>query len=140
MVQATDTLTLDYGYWANEWFSVGGSATWMIGHRNIFNPQTQQRVHTIREDYISIMPIARFAWFRQKNIQLYSSVGIGVGIERRELYWHGKENDVEAYCAFDFKFVGISVGRKWFGFAEVGYGSRGVINVGFGCRINNRVK
>jgi hypothetical protein len=86
------------------------------------------------------MPVARFAWYRQGIVQLYSSAGLGLGIERRERYWNGKENLWGCYCAFDFKPLGISVGRKWFGFAEVGYGSRGVINVGFGCRINSNVK
>ncbi len=134
------SINLEYGYWVNEWCSIGANATWLIGHRNIFNKYTHERVLTSREDCISIMPIARFAWYRRNNVQLYSSAGIGLGIERRVRYWHGKENLIDPYCAFDFKFLGISVGKKWFGFAEVGYGARGVINVGFGCRINNKVK
>ena len=133
-------INFEYGYWVNEWFSIGASATWLIGQRNIFNKNTHKRVAISREDCISIMPIARFAWYRHNIVQLYSSAGIGIGIERRVRHWHGKENLIEPYCAFDFKFLGISVGRKWFGFAEVGYGARGVINVGFGCRINNKVK
>ena len=133
-------INLEYGYWVNEWCSIGVSATWLIGHRNIFNQYTHERVFTSREDCISLMPIARFAWYRQGMVQLYSSAGIGIGIERRVRYWNGKENLLDPYCAFDFKFLGISVGKKWFGFAEVGYGSRGVINVGVGCRINNKVK
>lgn len=134
------TLIFDYGYWANEWFSIGFNATWLIGRCNYFDRYNQQRVFTSREDCISIMPVARFAWYRQGIVQLYSSAGLGLGIERRERYWNGKENLWDCYCAFDFKPLGISVGRKWFGFAEVGYGSRGVINVGFGCRINSNVK
>lgn len=134
------TINLEYGYWVNEWFSIGANATWLIGHRNIFNKYTHECVLTSREDCISIVPIARFAWYRRSNVQLYSSAGIGIGIERRVRHWNGKENLIEPYCAFDFKFLGISVGKKWFGFAEVGYGARGVVNVGFGCRINNKVK
>jgi hypothetical protein len=133
-------INLEYGYWVNEWFSIGANATWLIGQCNIFNKYTHERVFTSREDCISIMPIARFAWYRQGMVQLYSSAGIGIGIERRVRYWNGKENLIDPYCAFDFKFLGLSVGKKWFGFAEVGYGARGVVNVGFGCRINDKVK
>lgn len=134
------TFTLDYGYWATEWCSIGASATWIIGHRNIFDSYTHKRLLALREDHIAIMPIVRFAWYRQGIVQMYSSFGLGLGIERYVRYWDGKENIIEPYCAFDFKFLGFVVGRKWFGFAEVGYGSRGVINVGFGCRINSKVK
>ena len=133
-------LVLDYGYWVNEWFSIGANFSWIIGHRNMFQSYTQKHLLTLREDNFSVMPVARFAWYRQGIVQLYSSVGIGLGVERWVRYHYGKENMFDVYCAFDVKPFGISVGRKWFGFAEVGYGARGVINVGFGCRINNKVK
>lgn len=130
------TIVFDYGYYATEWLSVGASAAWMIGHRNIFESYTHRHLRTLREDNIAIMPIARFAWFRRNIVQLYSSVGLGLGIDRWQRDYYGIENMVDFYFACDFKFLGITIGRKWFGFAEVGVGSRGIINVGFGCRIN----
>lgn len=133
-------INLEYGYWVNEWCSIGASGTWLIGRRNAFDNITHERLFTSRENYISIMPIARFAWFRRSNMQLYSSAGLGIGIEHRVRYWNGKDHLIYPYCAFDFKFLGITVGKRWFGFAEVGYGTRGIINVGVGCRINNKVK
>ena len=132
--------TLEYGYWINEWFSVGCAATWTAGIRNIFDNKTQQLWLTLRGDYISVVPIARFAWYRKGPFQLYSNIGFGVGIERRVRYINGKENYIDAYFAYDLKPIGLAVGRKWFGFVEVGYGSRGVVNVGFGRRINTKTK
>ena len=132
--------TIDYGYWITEWCSIGGTATWTAGVRNIYNSNTQKRPLTLRKDYIAVMPIARFAWYRNGCVQLYSSFGIGLGIERYLRYWDGIESLYSAYCTFDIKPLGIAVGRKWFGFAEVGYGSRGIVNVGVGHRFNSKTK
>ena len=136
------TINLDYVYWAKEWLSVGVSATWVMGLRNLYDSQTRKRVDTQHQDFISIMPTVRFAWLRRGVVQLYSSFSLGLGVEHYLL-----NSDVGRpiyntlyYCAFDIKPVGVSVGRKWFGFAELGYGSRGVFNIGFGCRINSNMK
>ena len=130
--------TLDYGYWVNEWFSIGGAVTWTAGVRNIYDNKTQQRWLTLREDYVSVVPIARFAWLRRGCLQLYSSIGFGVGLEHSVRYIGGKNDRYDTYLAYDLKPIGIAVGHKWFGFIEAGYGSRGVINVGFGYRINSK--
>lgn len=134
------TLTFDYGYWVNEWLSIGASVTYMAGLRNLYNSSTQARELTIHDDNLSIMPIARFAWYRRSIVQLYSSAGVGLGLNLWNRYYYGREVMTEFYCAFDFKPLGISVGRKWFGFVEVGYGSRGIVNAGFGVRINNKTR
>lgn len=134
------TLTFDYGYWINEWFSVGGSLTYMAGVRNIYNSNSQERLLTLNSADINILPIARFAWYRRGIVQLYSSIGLGMGIELRELYWYGREVISECYFSLDIKPLGVAVGRKWFGFIEAGYGARGIINAGFGVRINNKTR
>lgn len=134
------TLSLDYGYWVNEWLSVGASVTYMAGLRNIFDDYTKERMMTLHEDDLSIMPIVRMAWYRRGIVQLYSSVGVGIGLNIWSRYYDGREIMHEIYCAFDLKPLGIAVGRRCFGFVEVGYGSRGLINAGFGVRINNKVR
>lgn len=134
------TLSGDYSYWVNEWFNIGGSLTWVYGCRNMFDNITKQRIKTLHIDNISIMPMVRFAWYRNGIVQLYSSAAIGLGIEHRSNYDTRQHAWNDLYCAFDFKFLGFSAGRKWFGFAEIGYGSRGVINVGFGYRFNSKIK
>lgn len=128
--------SFDYGYWINEWASVGGTATWVGGIRNYYNPINHQRIDSQELHHVAIMAIGRFAWLHHGIVQLYSSFALGVGIEMSESY-DGRALNY-AYCAFDIKPLGISVGRRWFGYAEVGYGSRGVFNIGFGYRINSK--
>ena len=131
--------TFDYAYWATEWFSIGATATWNVGYRNIYGGPNYKLLKTLRRDYISAMPIVRFAWYRRGVVQLYSSIGLGVGVERWIRYADGREDEsYMAYCAYDIKPIGLAIGCKWFGFIELGYGSRGVLNVGFGHRFNSK--
>ena len=133
-------ISLSYGYWFNEWFSLGADFTYVYGHCNIFHSYTHDKILTLREGNYSLMPLARFAWYRRGFVQLYSSVGLGVGVLHRERHMADRGDLVDAYLAFDIKPFGIALGRTWFGFAEVGYGSRGVINVGVGYRINSKTR
>lgn len=128
------TFAADYGYWTNEWFSIGGSLSWTTGFARHYSSLTHDYLGSTRYQLIAIMPEVRFAWLRHGMVQLYSSVALGLGIEMRP-GWRTRYL-TEFYPAFDFKPIGISIGRKWFGFVELGYGSRGIINVGFGHRIN----
>lgn len=136
------TFNLDYGYWAKEWLSVGGNVTWVMGVCNVYENGTHKRVDRLRQDFVSVMPTFRFAWLRRGVVQMYSSIGLGLGVERYRASYAGSDKVYRTnyYCAFDLKFLGLSVGRKWFGFMELGYGSRGIINAGFGYRFNAKTK
>lgn len=131
------TLNIDYGYWIKEWLYVGGVATWTSGYLNRYDSITQRRLYTINEHIFGIMATSRFAWYRRGIIQLYSGCGIGVGGVISESGYY-RENRGEACVMFDVTAIGVSAGRKWFGYADVGYGSRGVIRVGFGYRFTNK--
>ena len=126
--------SLDYGYRVNDWLSIGGSLAWTAGICNLYNPQTLQHWDTMHVDYISLMPTARFTWLRRNIVELYSSVGATAGIEHWMHYTNGEQHTFRPYLSYDIKPIGISVGRRWYGFMEAGYGARGIINVGFGHR------
>lgn len=126
--------SLDYGYRVNEWFSIGGSMAWSAGICNLYDNQTHERWDTIHVDYISLMPIARFTWLRRDIVELYSSLGATAGIEHWVHYLNGKHHTYRPYLSYDIKPIGISVGRRWYGFMEAGYGARGIVNIGVGHR------
>jgi hypothetical protein len=132
------THTFDYGYWINEWCSVGGTVTWTMGRRSMYRYTNHTKIDTDRVDYIGFMPTVRFAWVRRGIVQVYSSVSLGAGLEIRDNIYD--KNIYEAFCAFDFKPLGLSVGRNLIGFIEVGYGTRGIINAGIGYRFNTKQK
>jgi hypothetical protein len=132
------THNFDYGYWINEWCSVGGTVTWTMGRRSMYRYTNHTKIDTDRVDYIGFMPTVRFAWVRRGIVQVYSSVSLGAGLEIRDNIYD--KNIYEAFCAFDIKPLGLSVGRRFFGFIEAGYGTRGIINAGFGYRFNTKQK
>lgn len=132
------THNFDYGFWINEWLSIGGTLTWTSGRRHMYSHYTHKRLDVDRVDYIKIMPTLRFAWIRRGIVQVYSSVSLGAGLEIRDNIYD--KNIYEAFCAFDIKPLGLSVGRRFFGFIEAGYGTRGIINAGFGYRFNTKQK
>ena len=132
------THNFDYGYWINEWLSVGGTVTWTSGRCHLYSNKTHAKLDTSHVDYVGFMPTVRFAWIRRGIVQVYSSLSLGAGFEVRENYLD--ENIYEAFCAFDFKPLGLSVGRNFFGFVELGYGTRGIVNAGIGYRFNSKIK
>ena len=109
-----------------------------MGHRSMYRYTNHTKIDTDRVDYIGFMPTVRFAWVRRGIVQVYSSVSLGAGLEIRDNIYD--KNIYEAFCAFDIKPLGLSVGRRFFGFIEAGYGTRGIINAGFGYRFNTKQK
>ena len=132
------THNFDYGYWVNEWFGIGGTVTWTSGRRHMYRFTNHTKIDTGCVDYIGFMPTARFAWIRHGIVQVYSSLSLGAGVEIRNRY--DGSNMYEAFCAFDVKPLGLSIGRNFFGFIEMGYGTRGIVNAGFGYRFNTKQK
>ena len=126
--------TFDYRYDVNKWFSVGGCLAWTAGICNLYDNQTLKRWDTMHVDYVSLMPTARFTWLRRDIMQLYSSCGATAGIEHWMHYLNGKQHTYRPYLSYDIKPLGIAVGRKWYGFIELGYGARGIVNTGIGYR------
>jgi hypothetical protein len=126
------TATLDYGYRVNAWFSVGACIAWSAGICNLYERESHERWDTMHTDYISLMPIVRFTWLRRDIVELYSSLGATAGIEHWMHYTNGEQHTYRPYLSYDVKPLGISIGRKWYGFMETGYGARGILNVGVG--------
>lgn len=77
---------------------------------------------------LTIMPTARFKYISREAFNLYGSVGLGVmaGTFEEGLY---------AYPTFQLVPVGLTFGRKIYGFAEIGAGMLYIGgNVGMGFR------
>ena len=82
------------------------------------------------------MPLVRFAWLNRGIVQLYSGVGLGATYE---FYENTLTTEIQSFgVAYDVTFFGITVGRKWFGYLDIGAGNRGVISAGIGYRFNNK--
>lgn len=132
------TLTGDYGYWIKDWFYLGGSLTWTEGYAYRYDRYAYGRLGSRTVNYFSVMPMVRFAWLRRGIVQLYSGAGLGFGA-----YFMENDRDTVSSRAtfnYDLTFIGLSVGRTWFGYIDFGTGSRGAITAGFGYRFQSKSK
>lgn len=131
------TLNVDYGYWIKRWLYVGGAATWTGGFSRVSSVIDHSLVGYFNYTALSLMPTVRFSWLNRGVVQLYSSVGLGATVAIYEPEFNAP-NRAMATIAYDVTLFGISVGRKWLGYLEIGAGMRGTICAGFGYRFNGK--
>lgn len=135
------TVNADYGGYVRRWLYIGGVASWTTGYRRMSDITTHKRVDAINYNAITLMPEVRFTWLNRSIVQLYSGLGVGVTYayyDRKYTKKNGVTTASKWGVAFDVTFVGIAVGRDWFGYVDVGAGNRGTISAGFGYRFNNK--
>jgi len=121
------SLTLDYGYRVKRWLALGVKGA--VG----FKTQARRHVGTNKLLYRDSRVVAslifnmRFDWLHRRNVMMYSSFGVGA------MSIFDFDNPM-IIPMFDATFVGITLGRKFYGFAEVGCGASGSLRAGIGCR------
>lgn len=129
------TVGAEAGYWLKDWLYLGGTFVWTGGFSAVKDYTFHTRSHYYTYNSFTIMPIVRFAWVRRGIVQLYSSVGWGLNLAHVK---EPKRRYIEGAVAYDFTFVGISVGRNLFGYLDIGAGQRGAVSVGLGYRFNQK--
>ena len=129
------TLGFEGGSWIKEWLYVGGAAVYTGGFRAIRQAPQNKRVGSFNFSSYTVMPTVRFAWVRSGIVQLYSGLGLGFAVAH---YDELGSVSCRGGLAYDLTIVGISVGRKFFGYCDLGVGSRGGISAGIGYRFNSK--
>ncbi len=134
----TGAINLSYGYRFRRWFDFGVLFSYNTEYKRQFDALTGDYLHRIYQHHITIMPTVRFTWLNRKWLRMYSSLGMGVtfGVqsitEKQQLY----DTDRLAF-GFQCTCLGITVGKSFFGFAELGVGAKGTAVFGIGYRFNN---
>lgn len=123
----TGNITGEMNFHFKKWFtlSVGVAANRIWKHT--YYSQTDEPKGRVRGFTATLMPQARFNWVRKDIMKLYSSVGLGVRA--------GKFDDRDdALVAAQLVPIGINVGGRVFGFAELGIGTLymgGMFGIGY---------
>lgn len=106
-------------------FSLGFAANGIW--KDVYSSQTDQKLRRENGWTATVLPQARFNWVRQEIVKVYSSVGAGIragSFDERE----------DILLAGQIVPIGINVGKKVFGFAELGIGTvyiGGMFGVGY---------
>lgn len=128
--RVTGGIGISYGYRVRRWFETGASLTYAGFYQNLYASADGCVAARERNHYVTLMPYARFSWVNRRSVRLYSSLHLGVQWSSQRSYFYDKSN--YTYLAAHFTPFGIRVGRRLFGYAELGIGMRGVFVFGIG--------
>lgn len=124
----TGTISAEFSWHIKKWFTLSfagaGSLTWQ-GRADAITCKTQSIDTSL---LLYVLPRARFNWVRRPVVKMYSSVGVGM------LMGYDLDKNPGAAIIAQVTPVGIEVGRKVFGFCEIGYGmlyTGGMAGIGF---------
>lgn len=117
--------SLSYTYHDRRWLQYGGTVTFGASTRWRKDAVTGEKIENLSRYALAVMPSVRFVWFYRENIQLYSSISLGLVTDFDDAYVWG-----------DMTCVGCSFGRKVFGFVELGGGMAGSARIGLGYRFD----
>ncbi len=139
----TPGINFSYTYQLKRWLALGITLGYAGVFQKSYDLYTDNTVSKKGKHFISFTPAVRFDWYRSNMVKLYSCFGLGLGhIFERERYIGQDyvERDGFYTPTIDFTPLGISVGRKIFGFCEFGLSTQGFVKAGIGYRFNDRTK
>lgn len=131
-LRTSGAISAVYVYRLKRWLEVGASLTYAGYYRSVRRASDGGVAWRLHDNYFTVMPLVRISWLNRTSVRLYSSFQMGWqrNSERRGFNeWH-EEN----YVAVQVTLFGVSVGRRFFGYAECGIGMRGLAVAGVGYR------
>lgn len=122
----TNAWTAAYTYNFNRIFALSAGLTYEGGWSDKYKRGDGTHIARLSSHYLTPMLTARFSWLNRRIVRMYSSFGAGMAvcladtvIESADTYYRRPRT----YISLQVAPVGISVGGKLFGFAEVGLGT-----------------
>ena len=123
----TGNIVGEMNFHFKKWFTLSVEVAANRIWKHTYYSQTDEPKGRVRGYTATLMPQARFNWIRKDIVKVYSSVGLGVRA--------GKFDDRDdALIAAQLVPIGINVGGRVFGFAELGFGTLyvgGMFGIGY---------
>lgn len=122
-------ITAAYYYRATYALWVGVAFTYTGLYGDIFDTRTGRKVSSNDMATISVAPALRLQWLNRPMVRCYSALAIGPAVDITAI-----DDRRETYLGLSGTIAGVSVGRRLYGFAEVGAGMQGIFSAGIGYR------
>lgn len=128
--------SLSYHYSPLRWLAVGAYVTFANVHQRSYNRLTGEAGPRYADNHLLFTPTLRFQYLNRPLVRLYSQIGAGIGRMRSKStsLTGDRYTYTERYVTIHTTILGISVGRRLYGFAEFGASSIGCMNAGIGYR------
>ena len=122
-----NAINVEYGHKVKDWLALGVKGYVGFSTRARRHDVTNELLYRSSMVALSAIFNVRFDWLRRQWVTMYSSVGVGVAtvIERY---------NSNVYPMYDLVFVGLGVGKRFYGYVELGSGVSGSLRVGVGVR------
>ena len=125
------TVGLSYSQQLRPWLALGAKTTFACTWQNVYDTYTNQKLYHNRMFNITAMLHARFSYLRREKVELYSAISAG-------LVCHLERANGGLGPMLDAVLFGVSFGRSFYGFVEVGAGIGGSARAGIGYRFNSK--
>ncbi len=122
-------ITAAYYYRVAYALSVGVAFTYTGLYGDLLDAGSGRKVSSNDMTTISVAPALRLQWLNRPVVRCYSALAIGPAVDITSI-----DDSRETYLGLSGTIVGVSVGRRLYGFAEVGAGMQGIFSAGIGYR------
>lgn len=127
-------ISAEYFYHLQPWIGIGGILVYGQKKGDLYSDADNKKIGEDKNTYLTVMPAAKFDWFRRANVGLYSKVGVGVTLR------HDVTDDIDydesnMHVNWQLTAIGVEVGSKQIrAFAELGAGEQGIVLGGIRCK------
>lgn len=131
----TGAFTACYSYRCKNW-NFGLAVSFMHEYYRLYSNLDGSELNRYGANFISVIPVVRYTWFQFRTLRLYSAAGLGV------TFLTGNKNSYtpDSAVGIQLTYIGISAGKRIFGFAELGTGAHGTLAAGVGYRFNAKTR
>lgn len=127
-------ISAEYFYHLQPWIGIGGILVYGQKKGDLYSDSDNKKIGEDKNTYLTVMPAAKFDWFRRANVGLYSKVGVGVTL-RHDVSEDIDYDESKMHVNWQLTAIGVEVGSKQIrAFAELGTGEQGIILGGIRCK------
>lgn len=127
-------ISAEYFYHLKPWIGIGGILVYGQKKGDLYSDSDNKKIGEDKNTYLTVMPAAKFDWFRRANVGLYSKLGVGVTL-RHDVSEDIDYDESNLHVNWQLTAIGVEVGSKQIrAFAELGTGEQGIFLGGIRCK------
>lgn len=130
-------VSVSYQHNLGRLFALSGSFTYANAYYHVRDLFTEAVMGRSEASSYTLMVYARFYWLNRKSVRLFSAVGAGASYTAESVFDPVSKTNGHVgkfRLAPDVRLAGIVFGSDVYGFASVGVGTYGLLNLGLGFR------
>ena len=128
-------MSLEYFYhFNNPRLAIGGFVSYSKWDSDVVKKGgDKEKVGERNRNYFSVMPAIKWYWVNKNSFGLYSKAAAGIAFlssTEKDFATSKSEDDSSTHFMFQCSAIGAELGKQVRGFAELGFGNQGFVQVG----------